>query len=570
MGQYQFSILKESDRFVRVKVSRLGRTGTQARVDARLGTDILDGIFLVEQLDKFLEVIPFQFSTSKRIGRQFTVTYRYDLENPHGVEAYEQAVRGSLKLSDKLAFDDEGRPTPPLISGVEKLETRTTDGNSDDRSRRLEVMFFLKRDGRISHNEVATEIITPNGTRHFFESSVSARTKNRHFLGKEKMNFDYVLNLDVDRYEADPSNPLAMQMYLHGKIEDSHTKEKEMMNYILMAEDTIGKMGIYPRPPRRADPQIAQLQNKRPPDGVKFNRSRDLGKSRIEFELNLDNLQLNTLLNVPEEDMWGHLESGFNVHEGSWSSQEDRQKWSLKNIGKWLLNIPLFIADLRLRDGAILGHAKKVKKRWVRATEAETGRDRAEAIARMFYDRIYHYDLIRMIRSVLQDQEALYFTSAYSQLFGRVKQEGQTRLNSADTATQEQERIDRIRSGRDDGFVEGIAKVNDLHLEPLDDGKWQINFRLLEEPHGLYFKMQDDKKWYEIFKRRRVKDVLVYNSGQFRAGENRIVIDPTVEGGLYDELFKMLESGKKYLFKAAVNPDGLAFGPKASFSFAAP
>jgi hypothetical protein len=112
-GNYQITILKESDRFASVKVHRIATVGNNFNIRAQANNFVwYDGYILFEGEDyeqKVLRqnfaIIPFNFTYDHNISQSFELAYRYDLNFPEAQEAFKNAIFGAYGRSQEY----EGR-----------------------------------------------------------------------------------------------------------------------------------------------------------------------------------------------------------------------------------------------------------------------------------------------------------------------------------------------------------------------------------------------------------------------------------------------------------------------------
>jgi hypothetical protein len=552
-GEYRISILKESDRFVRLKIMRLGAVGASADAGGRINPTLLDGYVVIKRFDKFVKVTPFSLSTTSEQSRSFDVGYRYDLNQPRAREAYEQAVLGQLVFSDELAFDGQGNPTNPAISGVERIFSRNARGKRNDISQSYRLGILFKFDHLTSQQTVDAVITFPDGTHEIFQSFVENSVEWRIFWAwYEKLYYKFLVHFDNQK-QLNGQFPLSL--WAEGNIQDSSTSRAELMAYILETENTVGKFGIFPRPPVvTGSPSSSKDQP------VKLEHDRSSFFYRIAFS----NDQINQLVNTEDSKAWEFLENAFQVTPGSWTNAWSRF-W--KRFGGELLNIftyPLYIADVPLRLGNIQGHAKRIHDRWMDVKLSSDPKAMAERLGLMFYDRRYSFELMRLLRASMNQQPVAYEVSAYSPVFGRVAETGNSQIFIDDVATRAQREVDFEREAGRIPTQDREAAINGLTSTPLAGRRATVQLHLKSAPKAIYLELYERGFWGW----NKAANVLVYTNGELQAGPNEISLDPANSSSSWLEIAKALKPNTKFRIRLAVNVSGLSWGPAESTEFA--
>jgi hypothetical protein len=553
-GEYRISILKESDRFVRLKVTRLGAAGTSENAGGNINPTLLDGYVIIKRLNKFIKVTPFSLNATQELSHSFDVGYRYDLAKPQAREAYEQAVLGQLAFSDELAFDGQGNATNAAISGVEKIFSREAKGKRNEISQSFRLGILFKLDHRTSQQTVDAIITFPDGTYRIFQSFVENSVEWRIFWAwYEKLYYKFLVHFDNQK-QLNGEFPLSL--WAEGNIQDSSTSRKELMAYILETENTVGKFGIFPRPPLMAGNVSSSSPDGQP---TKLNRERSSFFYRIAFS----QAQVNQLVNTPASKAWELLESAFQVTPGSWSNPWTRF-W--KRFGGELLNIltyPLYIADVPVRLGNIQGHAKRIHDRWMDVKQATDAKTMAERLGLMFYDRRYSFELMRLLRASMNDQPVAYEVSAYSPVFGRVAETGNSQIFIDDVATRAQREVDFDRETGRIPTQDREAAITDLRSEALSGSRASLQLYLKSAPKAIYVELYERGFWSW----KKTANVLVYTNGELLAGPNVIILDPAETGSTWFGIAKALKPNTKHRVRLAVNVSGLSWGPAQKTEF---
>src|SRR5690606_20415084 len=114
-GEYRITILKENERYVRLKLTRVRAHGTTVGAGAEASTEVFEGmvVFGRELPGIPVKVVPFKFNWTWQTSRQQDIAFRYDLNDPIAAAAFEKAVLGQLEQSSEAE------------SGVTKILTRS-------------------------------------------------------------------------------------------------------------------------------------------------------------------------------------------------------------------------------------------------------------------------------------------------------------------------------------------------------------------------------------------------------------------------------------------------------------
>src|SRR5690606_9515340 len=130
---FKITGLKESERCVRVKLSRIrehgvsmGLGGESTKVEVFEGFLLFAGsdIEVKNVLKQKVSLIPFKFNAHKSWANSFDVGFRYDLKYPEARTSYKKAVFGDFKSSSSFdgRSDPQTKETP-----VARIFTRNAD-----------------------------------------------------------------------------------------------------------------------------------------------------------------------------------------------------------------------------------------------------------------------------------------------------------------------------------------------------------------------------------------------------------------------------------------------------------
>lgn len=559
-GIFRVSILKEDEDHVQVKITRTKNLGHGVGIGSGYRPDILDGMFLVQNVQNLAKVIPFKVNISQNLRDSFDVGYRYDLTQPQAKEAYEQMVLGRTKLSDELALLPDGTPRETPIYGVQRVFTRTAFTRGQNQSHTMRVGFLFHRRNRINWDNIDAVIELPSGKRHLFQSVVSNSKEWKLFWGAyEKFRYNFAVQLDLDEYQNNPQSTEALSLIADGLIDDSNTSGDEMMRYILETENAIGKFGVFPRPPR------SEKDIKDPVARVELPKGR-LGQSRFAYQIGITQPQLQKIIYAEEDEKWGILEKAFGVPPGTWSSFFSRLMYQLFTSPLTIINVPLYIADLNIREGSTLLHARYLKSRWDDLGAGKDLKTQAEHLGHLFFDRLFSYEMIKLMRILLKQEEVEFTASGSNRVFGRIWDNGKTRLLENDYASQVQRQIDFDRLGpRGPGeagnpTARSRYQIKRMDVRQIGENVHELRFEIPQRPEKVSFELWKEPTWLNFGRKRLIK-IQVSNVDLFEEGENRLLLDSEDPQSTLVSVAKFIERGKEYKLKMAFDPDGLGWGP---------
>ncbi len=541
-GSYRISVLKESERFVRVKLTRIGAYGAGLSAGARGESQMLDGHLVLRKLNKYLKVTPFSLEASDEQSRTFNVGYRYDLENPQAREAYEQAVLGQFAFSDELSVDETGKALDSQLTGVQKLFTRTAKGRTEQVSQNLRLSALYRRDHVTSRTTVDAIITFPDGRFHIFQSWVENSREWRAFWAwYEKLYYKFWAHLNSGTQGRFP-----ISLWAEGNIQDSSTSQAELMSYILEAENTIGKVGLFPRPPAK--------------EKDLFERS---PRSSFFYRIAFSTEQIQAFIKTSPERAWELLEQAFGVTPGTWTNPLNRF-WN--RLGSEVLNIftyPLYVADAPIRLGNVPGHASRIHERWMNVASARSLEEMTERLSKVFHDRRYSYELMRLLRASMNGQPVAYEVSAYSPVFGRVAETGNSEVFLEDLATRAQREIEFDREEGRTPTQDRDAAIHGVLASAVSSSRVDIEMHLRAAPKAIYLELYERSFWNW----KKKANVLVYNNGELDAGANRLVLAKELSESPWFGISKELLPRTRYRLRMAVNASGLNWGPAQSVEF---
>lgn len=221
-GRYQISVLRENQRYARVKLTHLSEKGAKARL--KVGIELT-----LAKTD--LDVIPFQWETSAFRSNQFDVIYRYDLDSKEGKRAFHKAVLGKFALSEENA---------------ERILSRDGVRTTNSVGVNVDTPGVLKLDWNRKNESLAAILELPDGTHHLFQGLRETR-RQRDFLFKttsESRNRSLTLVYDQELFEKHD----AESIFLIAEVteDDSSTKGRELTRAIRRMETFLRKPDLLP------------------------------------------------------------------------------------------------------------------------------------------------------------------------------------------------------------------------------------------------------------------------------------------------------------------------------------
>lgn len=537
-GSFRISVLKESESVARVKVTRGETLGHRASLGSNAKPTMLDGVIILKNLQRQLKIVPFEFSIGDSTGRTFDVGYKFDLSTAEGKEAYEKAVVGRFGMADELARENS--------KVVQKVFTRNAKTGETSESAMLRLGFIFKNQSKATFSNMDAVVTFPDGTRRVLTSASQSDRGWRLFWGVyEKFMNRFSVDLDLDKLENGEADK-AMHLTVEGKIDDSDTDNREYLAYVLETEDAVGKAGIFDRVPEKE----------------KIN----LGRSSFYYRVAMNHDQIQKFISVPKEHMWTALEKAFGVAPGLWSNLPARFGYRLSTLPLEALNVPLYVAGLNIRQGSKLWHAEKIRRRWAKLKNLQDPKRQAEALGEMFFDRLFGYELARLVRQVLSGEQVTYHVSGGARSVRRVSDQGGTLLTEDDIASRMQSEIEFDRQGPSAPDKAPGAQVSDFDVSLLDSDRVQIRFRLQAQPRALFFELSS-KRWWKPLANETLAAILIPNAGDFSTGENTVIVDRRDARSVWAPIAAQLKPGDRYNLRMAINVDGLHWGQVAEKTF---
>ena len=512
-GDYQVAVLKESDRYAKVRISRIKGRGASLRF--QIGgnyNQLFDGIvvFQGKKLEKrFLAYSPswepFRLYEDVRHETEVDLGYRYDLHSKEGREAYHRAMIGLYTTSSEIADRGGDQPVERLFnrSQVRKTESGGFLGN---------VLNFFKYNREHRKQVSETEVIQPDSEATILKSENQLNHSFRFFgAGQSRMRRVSVI-VDEDGYNDVDRDPETAALLLESSIEDPITRYRELNDYAEEIEGALGESKIFPKFPEQA-----------PNDGnpLRLGKS-NFGRSSFYFGIRLDAEGLRNFLETP------------------WNQIEDQARK----------------LDIRVKRQDFEQARFHSKDR-----RADAFR---ESMTQLFKDRKHVMGWMRILSSVVPKGGAVKFLSANSTAFGSVQLRGNYQ-SPMERILQQTNQSMGIGSETDRVPLDPEAIVNGVRSDILPDGRTKLTFTLAKKPEFVYFRLNP-----LLVPRRKAKplQLVVYNRGdRFKEGVNEIILDPNSTDDLARRLALRVIPGGLMNFTVGYSRSASQWGYGASTRF---
>ena len=523
-GEFRITLLKESERFVRVKVTHLKSLGQAFTAGARTNDiRVMDGILLFEgkkleyQIsDQNISVIPFKFTVDRENKKQFDLGYRFDLEDPLAEEAFEKAMRGNFKRADEVSRINSS--VTHLLSR-EALEKRTSE------SFQLGLNWLYSFGKSREKKDLWATIQRPDGTKEIFKSSLQMAKGWTTLWGSgEKQNFLFTTLFDRTAFDKKEEN--SFQLVSEALYEDVNTSGKEMRKYIHDIKSVLGSRQQLPELP----------------------------------------------IMVPKENS-SRLTSAYyqrsSFYFGQYFSQKQVMKFLMTDPGlAWNISNRSFdyikIASHKSgRVSRFYNHWMKLQKKFKENLSADQMIEALQDLRLLFK---YHARAIHAMRALvlsLDGEEVDYFISATNRSFGRIQFRGRVQTNAEKLLQIADETVDfenKVGLYRPDLG----AKINDFKIEQLADSKLKVSFTLPKGMKFIYFKLMRTSGWKKV---KNVKDLIYSNNDRFKEGPNEWILGPDSQDHLDQALWSALQAEDYYTMQLSGSIQAQSWGRIESFRF---
>ena len=512
-GDYQVAVLKESNRYAKVRISRIKGRGAALRFSIGGNyNQLFDGIvvFKGKKLERrFLSFSPswqpFRLYEDTRHETEVDLGYRYDLDSKEGREAYHRAMIGLFTTSSEIADRGGAQPVERLFnrSQIRKTQSGGILGN---------IMSFF-RYGREHRKQVSeTEVIQPEGDVSILRSENQLTSSVRFFGSGRSLMKRVTVVVDEDGYNASKREPETAALLLESSIEDPITRYKELNQYAEKVETALGEDHLFPKFPETA-----------PNNGNPLNLGKsNFGRSSFYFGLRLDAEGIDHFLDTP------------------WSTLEEQARQ---------LDVKV---DRRDFEAARL-HSKE--------RHANSFRD---AMTRLFKDRKHVTAWMKILSSVVPKGGAVKFLSANSTAFGSIQVRG-NQQSPMERILQQTNQSMGIGTETDRVPLDPEAVMNGVRTDILPDGKTKITFNFAKRPEFVYIRLNP-----LLVQRRKAAplQLVVFNRGdRFKEGVNELILDPNSTDDLARRLALRVIPGSLMNLTIGYSRTGKKWGYGASTRF---
>lgn len=572
-GLFRITVLKENNRYARVKISRARERGSIFTINGG-GEElqVYEGFLLFKGkkletrlLETKASILPFKFQAHRKHIKAFDLGFRYDLTNPQAIEAFEHATRGSFAKSQELM----GRVNDNDEKVVERLFERNAFTHTRLNHHEFDIKIYKRRASR-SRESLQATIILPSGVHHVIREVRSSDRNWKVLWGRfEKLNYNFIVTLDKTAFARGEKN--SFQLVAEARIEDSHTSGHEMAKYSNLVRKALGKPDILPDLPTRLPLyNLSSDEN----DNVNVQVLNQAGvakyrKSNFYYGFNIDQISLIQFINTPKEQMWSLLESAFDVPKGAWSSRARRVGYRLRHILPSIANVPLFLANIHLRRGNNLEAARRMRKNWIRA-QYEFNKEQAnmhyvsQRLAQMFKHKHFGHEHLRLILLSLKERELDYFLVATNDAFGRIQQRGRVTMNPEYLLNLTDQNIgfERIAGG---ASANPDILIKNLENEVSDEEeKVKITFELDHDPKLVYLKLFLSNRLKPFYIR---TEIAYENKSRFKKGVNTLELDKRALNDLSHKLGVKLLPGNFHSLTISTTKDGFSWSKVATTRF---
>jgi hypothetical protein len=521
-GRYQISVLRENERYARVKLTRLTEKGRKSHILVGIERkNAVNGFMLFKgaPTDKKsllhfdLSVVPFDFEASRIRGDQFDVMYRYDLDSEAGKTAFHKAVLGSFATSEETIEAADQYPQAP----VEKLVTRDSTRLTRDTRIKAGVLGLLNLDWNKKRESLQATLELPDGTHHVMEGMREKKRYNKSLFGSKNERTSKRVTLFLDAELLAKKDPEGAFFISEVTEEDSSTSAKELNSAIGRMEKLLHDPEVLPTM------AMHTAGRKRLFDG----RHAWYGRSSFYY--------------------------GYTL--------------SLDEITAFLQSSPTTVA-VAARRNLPLQEAERFIGAWNFASIALASNVDAPELFRnleaLFTNHFPVESLTNIIFEVLPFTAYDTFVTAQNVGFGRVQIRGK-KVPSTERALALTDRELGLETYSRRLKQDFESVVRNIQVTEQSDGLKVLNFNLSHTPTNVFFRLYR----FTGMKRQKVLAEFVVNnqSGRFREGENSIVLDPYSENLLVAKLSRELREDEAYSLSVAYSRTFDRYGPVATSKF---
>jgi hypothetical protein len=577
-GNYRITVLKENDRFVRVKLTRLNSLGHAVSLNqSATDFEFYEGFILFEDslieqkniLKQKYSIFPFQFRLGWNYSKIFDIGYRYDLRYPEAQEAFKKSIYGNFKLSDKLKnrYVEANGDQP-----VEKLFERHSNKVEKREEKKLSLKILNKETIKRQHTLVA-QIELPNGNKQILKKVNRTDRNWQAIWGQFERRFhSFTISADKTGFLKDEEN--SIQLIAESNVEDSHTSGKEMHRYMYRIESILGNKDILPELPIKV-PRFDRRKRRKKLKKNKFNfKKAQYKRSQFYFGFNISQKQLEKFIMTHPTKMWGLLEKAFRVKAGSWETFFKRSLYRSKKLPNMILNGPLYLANSYNKKGGDVEIARKIYQKWIKLNSLWLNRpigfiekskyyDKTiRLLSEIFKTKYYDEELFNLIVLALEDEELDYFLVATNNSFDRIQESGRAKTNPEKllNLTDENMGFERLAGGYRPNYK---VNVNSFKVEMLENNQVEVEFDLDHDSKLLFFKLYLTNG----IRSKSLTEFVFLNKGRFKKGKNKLVLNSESFNKLEYELGQFLKKGEFYTLSITSSEDGYSWSRVASRRF---
>lgn len=516
-GEFRITLLKESERFVRVKVTKVKSFGKGLTAGASTNDmKVMEGILMFEGKkleykipEQKITVIPFKIALDRETKNQFDLGYRFDLEDPQAEEAFEKAMRGNFKPAEDIA---------KINSSVTHLLTRDALEKRRSRSYQLGLKWLYNFGKSREKKDLWATIQKPDGTTEIFKSSFQmAKAWTTLWGSGEKENFLFTTLFDKTGYEKKTEN--SFQLVTEALYEDVNTSGKEMKRYVNDIQSALGG--------RQVIPELPLLVPKENSDKL---RPAQYKRSSFYF--------------------------------GQYFSQKQVMKFLMTDSTKaWEISFRSFdyVKDASQKSGKVsrfYNHWMKLQQRFKQDLTTDEMIAALQDLRLLFRHQGRAINAMRALVLSLDGEEIDYFVTATNNSFGRIQFRGRIQTNAEALLQMADETV---------GFENKVglyrpdlnAKLSDLKIEQLPDSKLKVTFTLPKDIKFIYFKLLRTSGWKKV---KKLRDLIYLNKDRFKEGANEWIIGPDSKDHLDVAIWSAMITDDYYTLQLSPSFQGQTWG----------
>ncbi|MFY7994458.1 MAG: hypothetical protein ACOVP4_14265 [Bacteriovoracaceae bacterium] len=520
-GEFRITVLKESSRYVRVKVTKINSRGTEitAGSSAR-DIEVFKGfaIFGEDDLGRVkVDVTPFNFSLKRERKKQYDLGFRYDLNHPEGIEAYEDAVIGQFKRSEELSKKKN--------KIVEHILTRESLEKSRESGVVIGVDWFIKTTNKRRRSNLEADITLPDGEKKIFKSSTElSKTWSTVWGDGEKKDYNFITLFDQYAYEKGETN--SFQLVTEGLIEDVRTSAKEINSYIRRVEKIVGDDTILPELPSH----VPSLKKNKKPKKARYKRS------SFYFGQFFSQNQVIKFIMTPADKAREITKKSF-----SKSGELSNGPKSKKFYRRWL----------------------RVQKAYLKVKKSSDMVKVLKELADMF--KLYGKSIegMRAVLFSLNGQEIDYFLTASNNSFGRIQLRGKQVTNAEKLLNLADDTIN-FENTVGTRLSDPKMIIKDFRTEQLKNKNLKVTFTLPENSNYVFFRVLRSSGWKRI---KNIKELIFYNKNKFNAGINEWIVGPESSSTLDRALYESFSKTDHYTLQMSTSRDRFTWGRTESSRF---